>query len=120
MDTPTLPMFLAFEIAFLAAGHWIPHAKSFLGALNSPFRLIFNYTYGVIAIIAPFIWWLRHERPTDPIDTANVLLAMSVIGGITVSAAYGIDWLAEWLKRVFEERKMNDIKRTKDAESQRK
>lgn len=114
METSSLPLFIAVEIAILAAGHWVPHWKMILGSRDNPVRLIFNYTYGVVSIIAPFIWWLRHELPTSPLDIADVLIAMAIIGGMTVVAAYGIDWIAEWLKNLIE------TKRLKDAESQRK
>lgn len=114
METPSLPIFIAVEVAVLGVGHYFHHWKKVWGALDKPIRLMFNYTYGTLSIIGSFVWWLLYELPTDPRDIARVIIAMSVIGGITVVFAYGVDWFADWLQTLIEEKKLND------AESQRK
>lgn len=120
METSSLPMFIVIEAAVLAAGHNFHHWKKIWGALDNPVRLVFNYTYGTVSIIGSFVWWLLYEKPTDPLDIAHVIMAMSVTGGVVVVGAYGVDWLIDWIKNLIDGRKLDDILRNKhDAESKK-
>lgn len=117
VETSTVYLFIMIECLFLGFGHYIPHWRNIFGKLENPIRLMFNYTYGVIAINGSFIGWVWKDQPTEPRQIIHNLIVFTVIGGVVVAFTYLVDGIVQYMQN--NKTKTALLERQKDVPTER-
>lgn len=113
---------IALSVALLGVAHWLPYLRVLINKpIEHPVRLNINYTIGILCIFVPFTMWLTDERPSNPIEIAEVMWVFITTSGLAVVAMYVVDYGIAQLIKIRNERETNELrKRQADAERPRK